>query len=147
MGIPFQVTIDAADPDSQCRFWGPALGYIVPPAPAGHATWDDYYRALGVPEDELGVGDDRLEDPDGVGPPIWFQKVPEPKAVKNRIHFDLKAAGPDSGSREVRKERVDAMVDRLHALGATTVLVHDDDGLDHYGVTLRDPEGNEFCVH
>jgi hypothetical protein len=146
MRNPFQIAIDAADPDSQCRFWAAALGYTVPPAPAGHATWDDYYRALGVPEDELGVGDDRLADPDGAGPPIWFQKVPESKTVKNRIHLDIKASR-GAVPIETRRERVDTEVARLVAIGATTVRVHDDEGLDHYAVTLQDPEGNEFCVN
>jgi hypothetical protein len=147
MRHPFQIAIDAADPDSQCRFWAEALGYVVPPAPAGHPTWDDYYRALGVSEDELDSGDDRLADPDGVGPPIWFQKVPEPKAVKNRLHLDIKASGGNAVPMETRRERVDAEVARLRTIGATIVMVHDEAGLDHYAVTLQDPEGNEFCVH
>jgi hypothetical protein len=148
MRHPFQITIDAADPDSQCRFWAAALGYAVPAAPAGHATWHDYYRALGVPEDELGAGDDRLADPAGDGQPIWFQKVPEPKSVKNRIHLDIRASGERGAiPRETRRERVDAEVARLVGLGATTMRVHDEEGLDHYAVTLQDPEGNEFCVN
>jgi hypothetical protein len=134
-------------PTASAVFWAAALGYVVPPAPPGHETWDDYYRALGVPEDELGAGDDRLADPDGVGPPIWFQKVPESKTVKNRIHLDIKASGGRAEPIETRRERVDAEVARLLAIGATTVMVHDVEGLDHYAVTLHDPEGNEFCVN
>jgi hypothetical protein len=147
MGKAFQIAIDAADPDSQCRFWAEALGYVVPEPPEPHATWDDFYRSIGVPDDELGVGDDRLVDPDGVGPSLWFQKVPEPKVVKNRVHLDIHVGGSRAEPIETRRERVDAEVARLIPLGATTVHVHDEEGLDHYAVTLQDPEGNEFCIN
>jgi hypothetical protein len=52
----------------------------------------DYYISLGVPPEELGDGDavDRLVDPSGHGPAIWFQVVPERKSLKNRLHLDLK---------------------------------------------------------
>ena len=63
------------------------------------------------------------------GPNIWFVRVPEPKSAKNRVHFDLRAPGP------VAEE-----VARLVALGATVVRVDAD------LTTMRDPEGNEFCV-
>ena len=147
MRNPFSIAIDAADPDSQCRFWAEALGYVVPPAPGDHATWDDFYRAIGVPEDELGAGNDRLADPDGVGPTIWFQRVPEAKTVKNRVHIDIHASGGRGLPIETRRARVDAEAARLLALGATTVRAHDEEGLDHYAVTLQDPEGNEFCIN
>ncbi len=48
---------------------------------------------------------------------------------------------------EERRVRVDVKVAELVALGATQVLLHDTEDLDHYAVTLQDPEGNEFCVH
>jgi Glyoxalase-like domain len=86
MSTRFQLVIDCADPVRQTAFWAGALGYVLEPAPAGHATWKAYYRSLGVPENELEeMADDDVDsivDPDGVGPRIWFQPVPEGKVVK-----------------------------------------------------------------
>ena len=75
-------------------------------------------------------------DPDS-GHHVLFIEVPEAKAVKNRLHFDLR---PRSGTR-------DEEVEKVRALGATEVADH----RGQYGpgtgwVTLADPEGNEFCV-
>jgi hypothetical protein len=147
VGVRFQLVIDCADPDRLTRFWSTALGYQVPPPPAGFDTWDDYWRDVGVPEEELDVGEDRLVDPDGAGPPIWFQKVPEGKAGKNRLHLDINASGGRTVPIETRKKRVTAEAERLIAAGATRVRVLEEEGLDHYGETLRDPEGNEFCIN
>ena len=89
MTAKFQVTIDCRDPPRMCEFWASALGYEVEPPPEGFASWDDYWRDVGVSEDDLGVGPDRLADPTGRGPRIWFQVVDEPKTLKNRILFDI----------------------------------------------------------
>ena len=51
MPVAFQLVIDCADPDPLARFWAAALGYEREPPPAGFATWDDYWRDVGVPED------------------------------------------------------------------------------------------------
>jgi Glyoxalase-like domain len=67
-----------------------------------------------------------IVDPDGEGPPIWVNTVPERKQVKNRVHID-----------------VFGNVDELIALGATLVRPEDED-IDW--TILADPEGNEFCV-
>jgi len=56
---------------------GRRFGYELELPPAGFATWNDYWRDVGVPEAELGTGADRIIDPDGGGPRIWFQVVPE----------------------------------------------------------------------
>jgi len=77
MAVKFQLVIDCTDPGRLCSFWTAALGYELEPVPAGFATWDDYWRDVGVPEEELGGGPDRIRDPDGAGPAIWFQVVPE----------------------------------------------------------------------
>jgi hypothetical protein len=61
----FQLVIDCADPDRLARFWAAALGYELTPAPAGFATWNDFYRDLGVPEEDLVDGADRISDPEG----------------------------------------------------------------------------------
>src|SRR5689334_5191064 len=94
MPVRFQLTIDCADPDAQAVFWAQALGYQLAPPPDGHETWRDFYAAIGVDEEELaemGEGVDRIVDPDGAGPRIWFQQVPEHKSIKNRLHLDINA--------------------------------------------------------
>ncbi|GAB1691146.1 VOC family protein [Krasilnikovia sp. M28-CT-15] len=149
MSARFQLVIDCAEPARQAAFWAGALGYVPEPAPAGHATWKAYYRSLGVPEDELeGMADDEVDsivDPEGAGPRIWFQPVPETKVVKNRLHLDIRIADR-TAALQTRREQVDTEVKRLTGLGATVVRVLAEPGMDHYGVTLHDPEGNEFCV-
>lgn len=146
MTVKFQVTFDCADPERLTRFWSDALGYEVQQPPAGFRTWADFYRSIGVPEEELdGDGADRLVDPEGHGPLFWFQKVPEGKVVKNRIHLDLFVSGGRRTPKDERKACVDAEAERLVAAGASRFRVLDE-GLDHYAVVLRDPEGNEFCL-
>jgi hypothetical protein len=81
--------IDCADPEPLARFWAAALGYELEPPPDGFASWDAYWRDLGVPEDELGIGADCIVDPGGRGPRIWFQVVPERKAAKNRLRTSI----------------------------------------------------------
>ena len=147
MAVRFQLVIDCADPEPLARFWAAALGYEIEPPPAGFATWDDWRRDIGVPEDELGHGADCIVDPDGDGPRIWFQVVPETKTVKNRFHLDVHASGGRALPLATRRQRVDAEARRLSGLGATTVGVLSEEGLDHYAVAMRDPEGNEFDVN
>ena len=53
MAVRFQLVIDCANPDRLARFWAAALGYELAPPPAGFATWNDYYRDVGVPEEDL----------------------------------------------------------------------------------------------
>jgi hypothetical protein len=147
MAVRFQLVIDCANPDLLARFWAAALRYEFAPPPDGFASWDDYWRDLGLPEEDLGIGEDRIADPGGGGPSIWFQVVPEPKTIKNRIHIDIHAGGGRDLPLATRRERVDAEVLRLTDLGATTVRVLQQDGLDHYAVAMTDPEGNEFDVN
>jgi hypothetical protein len=147
MSTRIQLVIDCADPDRLTRFWAEALGYQVPPPPEGFDTWRAYWVNVGVPDEEMDDGDDSLVDPDGSGPRIWFQKVPEGKVVKNRLHLDLDASGGRTVPIDTRKERVIAMAERLIAAGATRVRVLSEEGLDHYGEVMNDPEGNEFCIH
>ena len=147
MPARFQLVIDCADPDRLARSWAAALGYELEPPPAGFPTWDDYYRDLGVPEEDLGIGADRIFDPQGHGPRIWFQVVPETKAVKNRLHLDIHASGGRTVPIQARKQRVDAEARRLTDLGATNTGALSGDGLDHYAVGMKDPEGNEFDIN
>ena len=147
MATRFQVTIDCADPDRLAHFWADALGYRIEDPPAGFDSWTAYWRSVGVPEEELDEGSDSIVDPDGRGPRLWFQKVPEPKVVKNRLHFDLSVSGGRSVPLELRKERVEAEADRLVRAGATRVRALQQPGVDHYAVAMLDPEGNEFDIN
>jgi hypothetical protein len=100
-----------------------------------------------VGEDDLGIGQDRIIDPDGSGPRIWFQVVPEPKAVKNRLHLDISVIGGRAFPIETRRWRVDAEAERLAGLGASYVRVLSVERLDHYAIAMQDPEGNEFDIN
>ena len=111
MAVSYQLVIDCASPETLARFWAEALHYVIAPPPPGFESWDDYYRSIGVPEHELGGGPDRIADPNGEGPAIWFQVVPEQKSIKNRIHIDVDASGGRGSSLETRRERVEAEAD------------------------------------
>jgi hypothetical protein len=147
MAVSYQLVIDCQSPEPLAHFWAAALHYEVAPPPDGFESWDDFYRSIGVPEDDLDIGDDRIDDPRGEGPSIWFQIVPERKSIKNRIHIDIHASGGRSVPLEERRERVEAEAARLVALGATRLRALDEEGLDHYAVAMTDPEGNEFDIN
>ena len=142
----WQLTIDANDPVLLARFWARALGYQPAPPAEPETTWHQHYRArLG----EEAAFDDRLFDPAGPGPPIWFQEVPETKAGKNRLHLDLYPTGRDNAlPLDQRVKIVEAKVAELAGLGASVQrrTRQDDPGDPSYYVVMRDPEGNEFCV-
>jgi hypothetical protein len=142
----WQLTIDANDPAALARFWAQALDYRPVPPTEPETTWNALYRArLG----DQPAFDDRLFDPDGLRPPIWFQKVPESKAGKNRLHLDLYPTGRDSALPMQRRiEIVEAKVAELVGLGASVERRTRDDDPDDpvYYVVMHDPEGNEFCV-
>ena len=147
--MALQITFDCADPARLVSFWAAALGYVVEPPPDGFPTWNDYWRHIGVPDDELPTDVDAADsiiDPAGVGPRIVFLPVPESKTAKNRMHLDLKISGGRAVPLDERRERIEAEAARLEALGASRLWVNSMDGLDHYGVVMADPEGNEFCV-
>jgi hypothetical protein len=145
--VRYQLVIDCADADRLARFWVAALGYELAPPPAGFATWKDFYLALGLPEEDLVDGADRISDPDGHGPSIWFNVVPVTKSVKNRLHLDIHASGERTDPIEIRRKRVDAEASRLAGLGATITGALTSEGLDHYAVGMKDPEGNEFDIN
>ena len=148
--LTLQLTIDCAEPRQMVAFWSEALGYVPEPPPGGHATWREYWADMGVPAEELpaGVGEtpESIVDPEGQGPRVWFQQVPESKVTKNRLHLDLTVGGGRDVPLAVRTERVTATVDRLKEAGATVLRILAEPGMEHYGVVLEDPEGNEFCV-
>ena|SRR5438105_2837023 len=124
MAVLLDIVFDCARPAPLARFWAAVLdGYAVAP-------YDDAererLRSIGIddPEDDPSV---LVEAPPGA-PRLWFQQVPEPRVVKNRVHIDLGA--PDS----------DAELGRLLELGATVLQEHES------LTVLADPEGNEFCL-
>lgn len=134
MGNPIQVTVDAADPRGLGSFWCEVLGYIEQPPPPGFETWEDALDAFGIDRSDPNRAY-AIVDPDGVGPRVFFVKVPEDKAAKNRMHLDVHV-GP-----EQMRERADALID----LGATEVGSYDEP--DGKWITMLDPEGNEFCIN
>ncbi|MGA8248699.1 MAG: VOC family protein [Nocardioides sp.] len=147
MPVRFQLVIDCADPDLLARFWAAALGYEIAPVPEGFTTWHDFYRDIGLPEEDLVEGAGRISDPDGAGPSIWFHVVTDAKTSKNRLHLDIHASGDRRDPLEARRRRVDAEAARLARLGATVTGALPEEGLDHYAVGMKDPEGNEFDIN
>jgi hypothetical protein len=109
------ISFDCADPYALAAFWSGVIGHPVHP--------------------ECAPGDEEVVIEAPGGPRLFFQAVPEGKVVKNRVHVCLQPADRTR----------DAEVERLLALGATTLADHrrpDGDGW----VVLQDPAGNEFCV-
>ena len=136
-----QVTFDCADPERVARFWCEVLGYQVPPPPEGFASWDDFDQSL--PPERQGSAF-ACSDPTGVGPRLFFQRVPEGKVVKNRVHLDVRAGAGLVG--EERLARLNAEGDRLEALGATRFQLQLADEENESCLTMLDIEGNEFCL-
>lgn len=141
MANTFQVTFDAADPRALGEFWCAVLGYVRDAPPEGFASWEEALTAWGLPEDRWN-DKNAVSDPDGAGPRIFIQKVPEPKTAKNRMHLDVNVGAGLHG--EDRVERVRAEAERAVALGAT--LVNEAAELGDFWIVMRDPEGNEFCL-
>jgi hypothetical protein len=144
MATGVQVVFDCADPNRLAGFWAEALGYKLDDPPAGYQRWEDWLRDQGIPEERWNDAS-AVVDPDGGGPRIYLQRVPEPKTVKNRVHLDLNVSGGASVPIERRREQVDAEVERLVDIGATRLRAVEELGV--YWVVMQDPEANEFCVH
>ena len=141
MAARVQVVLDCADPRSLAEFWAFALGYVVQGPPEWFDTWEAWLTSMGIPQEDWNAAS-AVVDPEGAGPRIFFQRVPEPKTVKNRMHFDMLAAeGVDP---EERRRAIAAEVERLTAAGATYLREIEEYG--HSWVTMQDPEGNEFDV-
>jgi predicted enzyme related to lactoylglutathione lyase len=107
------LVLDCEDPDRLAPFWAEALRYTV----LGGAG---SYVML-VPED-------------GVGPQLLLQRVPETKATKNRMHFDVHV--PD----------IEAEATRLIELGAARLEERPREEHGSHWILMRDPDGNEFCI-
>jgi len=138
-----QIVFDCADPDRLASFWAEALHYKKQDPPSGFASWPDFLKAQGIPEGEWNSAN-AVVDPDGAGPRIYFQRVPEGKTVKNRVHLDLNVGGGLGKPPEERRRRVDAEVERLVRVGARQSRTVSERG--EYCVNMFDPEGNEFDV-
>jgi hypothetical protein len=144
MATNIQVAFDCADPLKQAGFWAEALHYRMPDPPGDFATWEEWARAEGIPEENWNDAAG-IEDPDGEGPRLYFQKVPEGKVAKNRVHLDLNVSGGRGVSIEERREAIYAEIGRLKPFGAGDRRgAMDKDG--EFWVRMNDPEGNEFCV-
>ncbi|WP_163510634.1 VOC family protein [Fodinicola acaciae] len=137
----FQVTFDCADPERVARFWCEVLGYVVPPPPKGFDSWADFNRSL--PPERQGTAF-ACVDPTGVGPRLFFQRVPEGKVVKNRQHLDVRVGTGLVGDERLAK--LEAERDRLVALGAVCTQVLLADGFNESCINMQDIEGNEFCL-
>ncbi|MEU8465915.1 VOC family protein [Streptomyces sp. NPDC029003] len=134
-----QITFDCAEPERVGRFWCEVLGYVAQPPPAGFGTWDEFEDSR--PPAERGSWF-ACSDPSGVGPRLYFQRVPEGKAAKNRVHIDVRV-----GTGLVGAERVAALeaeCARLIPFGAVRVRLLSD---EHDScLVMQDVEGNEFCL-
>ncbi len=140
MAFDVQVTIDSSAPHELADWWAEALGWQVEEqdesfirrmVDTGAASEDDTTEHRGALVWKIG-GAIRSPDPDR--PRVLFQRVPEPKTVKNRLHFDVR----------VGAERREAEVARLLDRGASELWRASQGPFEW--VTLADPEGNEFCV-
>lgn len=139
MDTTLQIVVDAEDPHALAEFWAEALHYDV----EDHTGVVTHLVESGRldPDDTIEV-DGRLafrdvtacSDPEGARPRLFFQRVPEPKTAKNRMHLDL----------QVGEDRAPAEVERLAGLGARLLWTTSDRGPTT--TTMADPEGNEFCV-
>lgn len=152
MSRDIQVTFDAHDPRALSSFWRDVLGYVHPGPPGVDlpsdadplAAWDEFLERIGVPEDQRNTRS-AIEDPEGRGPRLFFQQVPEDKVAKNRVHLDVRAA-PGLAGHE-RMAALEAERDRLVALGAAQLRRHEPDPpLSEGFIVMSDPEGNEFCL-
>ncbi|MDS1271230.1 VOC family protein [Lipingzhangella sp. LS1_29] len=152
MSRAIQITVDAHDPRALSCFWRDVLGYDHPAPPGVDlapdsdplAAWDTFLERIGVPQEQRNSAA-AIEDPQGHGPRVFFQQVPEDKVTKNRLHLDVRAAPGLEG--EKRMAALENECDRLIALGATRIQRHEPDPPMNGGhIVMADPEGNEFCL-
>lgn len=136
-----QVTFDCENPRAVAEFWKAALGYVDPPVPPGFDSWDALDATL--PEDQRGARW-ACQDPEGAGPRLFFQRVPEHKSVKNRVHLDVRVGTGLRG--DERLAALEAEAARLERHGATRVRLLEADGFGESCLVMQDVEGNEFCL-
>ncbi|WP_433464566.1 VOC family protein [Spirillospora sp. CA-128828] len=139
-----QITFDCADPAALAAFWAEALGYRLQDPPGGFESWDQALEAMGVPPEKRNDAS-AVVDPEGSGPRLFFQRVPEGKQVKNRLHLDVRAAPGLQG--DARMAALEAEAERLVTHGATRLKRYEPApplGAGH--ILMTDPEDNEFCL-
>ncbi|MHA3722703.1 VOC family protein [Leucobacter sp. HY1910] len=136
-----QVTFDCADPRAVAAFWKRVLGYVDPPTPPGFATWDEVDAAQPAADQGAKWA---CQDPEGVGPRLFFQRVPEPKRLKNRVHLDVRVGVGLRGDERVAALEAEAA--RLIEIGATRLYLLEADGVNESCLVMQDIEGNEFCL-
>jgi hypothetical protein len=141
VALDFQVTVDCTEPHQLAEWWAEALEWEVERQDAafiqrmideGHASEAD--TTIHAGELKWRTGAAIVADVAGTRRRILFQFVPEPKTVKNRLHLDIRTSGED----------LNAVRHRLEGLGAT--FLHDGRQGPNVWVTMRDPDGNEFCI-
>src|SRR5262249_2692830 len=139
-------------PGSRSSLWRGVLGYVCAGPPGVDlpedadplAAWDDFLARAGVPEEQRNTRS-AIEDPDGRGPRVFFQQVPEDKVAKNRVHLDVRAAPGLQG--DERMAALEAECDRLVALGASRLRRFEPEPPMGSGfVVMADPEANEFWL-
>jgi len=144
MSRELQVTFDCADPGALALFWVEALGYVLDAPPPGFDTWEQALDHYGVPAEDRNSASAAV-DPCGAGPRLWFQRVPEPKSGKNRLHLDVRAAPGLQG--EERMAALEAECERLVVAGGARLRRHEPEPPMSSGfIVMADPEGNEFCL-
>ncbi len=115
------------------------------PPPPGFDSWDAALEAWGVPPENRNDRSAAVPLEGGSGPRLFFQKVPEGKSAKNRVHLDVRAAPGLTG--EERMTALDEAATRLVELGATVHQRHEPAPPMSQGfLVMLDPEGNEFCL-
>ncbi|MBU1227123.1 MAG: VOC family protein [Actinobacteria bacterium] len=143
MAVEFQVTFDAHHPPSLAGFWALALQYVIQPPPPGFDSWEAFLDEIEVPAERR---EDRaaIVDPQGEGPRVFFQKVPEGKTAKNRVHLDVSISGGPQADEPTRRSRIEQHAAVLAGAGAAEVARMEEFG--EFWIVMQDPEGNEFCV-
>ncbi|MEU2023522.1 VOC family protein [Streptomyces sp. NPDC016469] len=136
-----QVTFDCADPERVGRFWCEVLGYVAPEPPEGFDSWDAYNASLPAGERNTWFA---ASDPTGAGPRMYFQKVPEGKVAKNRLHLDVRVGTGLVG--EERLAVLESECARLLPLGAVRGKLLPADEENESCLNMQDVEGNEFCL-
>ena len=196
MSLTVQVTFDCADPAALSQFWNEVLGYQLDSPPPPYESWEEALDAWDIPEENrndasasvdpdgngprlwfqkvpegkaaknrvhlaaVRVVEEALDawkvpeekrndasasvDPDGAGPRLFFQKVPEGKSAKNRVHLDVRAAPGLEG--DARMAALEAKCAELVALGATRLRRLEPTPMEAGTIVMQDPEGNEFCL-
>ncbi|MDP9432845.1 MAG: VOC family protein [Actinomycetota bacterium] len=136
-----QVTFDCADPRAVAEFWKAVLGYVDPPTPPGFDSWEAFDASLPV---QRQGSTSVCQDLEGVGPRLFFQRVPEAKTVKNRVHLDVRVGVGLTGDERV--SALEAEATRLEQLGARRLCLLPADEENESCLLMQDVEGNEFCL-